>query len=268
ARFPNGLANNSGNVGRHLMFSGLSRGHGLFRYRNRSETGAAQGKLADRSWMGDDAPFVQRSLQDAYLLKDPVNGVRKAGTVLFGFSHPNPIFTAERVAAEGGGKLAWGKALKERLRAQARDARALEFETYAESFANAGTYVDLDPKTVDRYGLPAARMTVQRHPLDHAATGLLREQALSVLRALGADSTDVTVESSEMTVLQGGTCRSGRDPKTNVLDENCRAHEVDNLYVTDGSFLPTIGGAPLTLTIAANSFRVAHGLVQRLKKGG
>ena len=60
----------------------------------------------------------------------------------------------------------------------------------------------------------------------------------------------------------------GDDPATSVLDRGCRAHEVKNLYVVDGSFMPTSGGVPTTLTIAANSFRVAAGLVQRLKRGG
>jgi choline dehydrogenase-like flavoprotein len=52
-----------------------------------------------------------------------------------------------------------------------------------------------------------------------------------------------------------------------VLDKDCRAHEVNNLYVVDGSFMPTAGSVPSTLTIAANSFRVAHNLVRKLKKG-
>ena len=66
---------------------------------------------------------------------------------------------------------------------------------------------------------------------------------------------------------QHGTCRFGDDPETSVLDKTCRAHDVPNLYVTDGSFLPTSGGVPLTLTIMANSFRVADHLVRRLREG-
>ncbi len=49
----------------------------------------------------------------------------------------------------------------------------------------------------------------------------------------------------------------GSDPRTSVLNEHCQAHEVPNLYVVDGSFMPTSGGAAPTLTILANSFRVA-----------
>jgi len=54
-----------------------------------------------------------------------------------------------------------------------------------------------------------------------------------------------------------GTCRMGNEPSTSVLDENCKAHEVDNLYIVDASFMPTSGGANPSLTIAANALRVA-----------
>jgi choline dehydrogenase-like flavoprotein len=54
-----------------------------------------------------------------------------------------------------------------------------------------------------------------------------------------------------------GTCRFGDDPATSVLDRNNRAHEVDNLYLVDGSFMPTSSGTNPSLTIAANALRVA-----------
>jgi choline dehydrogenase-like flavoprotein len=54
-----------------------------------------------------------------------------------------------------------------------------------------------------------------------------------------------------------GTCRFGDDPGTSVLDRNCRAHGLENLYVVDASFFPTSGGTNPSLTIAANALRVA-----------
>jgi choline dehydrogenase-like flavoprotein len=63
--------------------------------------------------------------------------------------------------------------------------------------------------------------------------------------------------------LQHGTCRFGVDPSRSVLDPSCQAHEVKNLYVTDGSFMPTSGGAPATPTILANSFRVGRIIADR-----
>jgi choline dehydrogenase-like flavoprotein len=53
-----------------------------------------------------------------------------------------------------------------------------------------------------------------------------------------------------------GGARFGNDPNDSVLDKNCRVWEFDNLFVTDGSFMPTSGGANPTLTIQANAFRV------------
>jgi choline dehydrogenase-like flavoprotein len=64
---------------------------------------------------------------------------------------------------------------------------------------------------------------------------------------------------------QVGTCKFGEDPKTCVLDLNCRAHDVDNLYVVDGSFFISSGAVNPTLTIVANALRVGDHLLERLR---
>jgi len=66
------------------------------------------------------------------------------------------------------------------------------------------------------------------------------------------------------TAHQAGTCRFGTDPATSVLNLDCRAHEVDNLYIADASFFPSIGAVNPTLTIIANALRVADILKDRL----
>ncbi|GJD45313.1 6'''-hydroxyparomomycin C oxidase [Methylobacterium cerastii] len=66
------------------------------------------------------------------------------------------------------------------------------------------------------------------------------------------------------TAHQAGTLRFGTDPKASVLDLNCKAHELDNLYVTDASFFPSIGAVNPTLTIIANALRVADHIAERL----
>jgi choline dehydrogenase-like flavoprotein len=63
---------------------------------------------------------------------------------------------------------------------------------------------------------------------------------------------------------QAGTCRFGNDPKTSVLDVNCKAHELDNLYVVDTSFFVSIGAVNPSLTAIANAIRVGEHLLQRL----
>ncbi len=64
---------------------------------------------------------------------------------------------------------------------------------------------------------------------------------------------------------QVGTCRFGEDPKTSVLDINCRTHDVDNLYVVDGSFFPSSAAVNPSLTIMANALRVGEHLIDRIK---
>ena len=64
---------------------------------------------------------------------------------------------------------------------------------------------------------------------------------------------------------QAGTCRFGTDPNTSVLDVNCKAHELDNLYVVDTSFFPSIGAVNPALTAMANAIRVGEHLAERLR---
>ena len=66
------------------------------------------------------------------------------------------------------------------------------------------------------------------------------------------------------TAHQAGTLRFGTDPQTSVLDIDCKAHELDNLYVTDASFFPSIGAVNPTLTIIANALRVSDHIARRL----
>ena len=63
---------------------------------------------------------------------------------------------------------------------------------------------------------------------------------------------------------QSGTCRFGTDPADSVLDTNCKAHELDNLYVVDTSFFPSIGAVNPALTAMANALRVGDHLLERL----
>jgi choline dehydrogenase-like flavoprotein len=63
---------------------------------------------------------------------------------------------------------------------------------------------------------------------------------------------------------QAGTCRFGTDPRTSVLDLDCKAHELDNLYVVDASFFPSIGAVNPALTVMANAIRVGEHLLERM----
>ena len=119
----------------------------------------------------------------------------------------------------------------------------------------------------DKFGLPVAAITVERHPLDLKMTRFLVDRGEEVLQAMKPDQIVRVGTAGETTILQGGTCRFGKNAETSVLDPDCKSHAVKNLYVVDGSFMPTSGGVPITLTIVANSLRVADRAVKRLKKG-
>ena len=84
----------------------------------------------------------------------------------------------------------------------------------------------------------------------------------------GGEVSDVSSGSVEGSVVRIanhvlGGARFGTDPQDSVLDKDCRVWGLDNLYVTDGAFMPTSGGANPTLTIQANSFRVGDILLGR-----
>lgn len=256
ARFPKGLANGNGLVGKNLMFSSFGEAHAIFKVSK---------SKASRPWLTDPAPFVNRSVQDFYVMPDERFGFRKGGTLGFMWTHPNPIFAAVGLAGSGKEGV-FGKALKDKMR-EYRDSRILQFEVYGEFLATPGTYVSVESGVKDKYGLPVAAITVDRHPMDFAATRFLVERGEEVLARLDPDELKRVGIAGETTILQHGTCRFGKDPATSVLDKDCRAHEVPNLYVVDGSFMPSAGSVPSTLTIAANSFRVASNLVRKLKKG-
>jgi choline dehydrogenase-like flavoprotein len=88
--------------------------------------------------------------------------------------------------------------------------------------------------------------------------------AAAVLERMGAVNVTWDVSPAPPQNLVAGGCRFGTDPATSVLGPDCRAQGVDNLHVTDGSFMPTGGSVPYTWTIYANAFRVADLLVADL----
>jgi choline dehydrogenase-like flavoprotein len=258
SRFPKGLANNCGLVGKNLTFSTFGKGTAFF---DRHQLEEKLGKE------GMDLPFMLRSVQDSYWKERGGGVLPKGGTHNFILHHPNPINAAIRLAMDAKWKL-WGQGLKDRLYEFFHNELALEFEVFGEFLPWKGCYTDLDPEAKDRHGLPAARLTVAHHPLNGDVNRLMVREGLDMLEAIrpAAKTVEPWTWASTTYHLQHGTCRFGKDPATSVLDPHCQAHEVKNLYVTDGSFMPTSGGVPATPTIMANSLRVAHHLRDRFLK--
>ena len=116
--------------------------------------------------------------------------------------------------------------------------------------------VEVSRSRSDRYGLPRATITHSYTRRDLRARRCLTRVARTVLRAAGARvAATFRIRTFSHAV---GTMRMGRDPRTAPLDEWCRFRGLDNLWVTDGSFMPRSGAVNPSLTIAANALRAAH----------
>ncbi len=242
-KHPDGLGNGAGMVGKHLLFSAGGVGVGVL---TRERFGDAL--------MGP-MPWINRALQDGYELT--LGGRRlKGGTIDFLWRHPNPIRRALRAAWTKDGPL-WGEAYKERLLTAFREERELLFEVFVDWLSTPGCRVTLDPSVKDRFGLPVARVHLASHPHDLKVGAPLMEMGKRVVKRLGAERIRGEVSWGPSTNLVAGGARFGRDPATSVLDADCRVHGAENVYVTDGSFMPTGGSVPYTWTIYANALRVA-----------
>lgn len=257
-RHPKGLANGSGQVGRNLVSSTFGTAWGDFHY----------ARHPDKPWLRSKKPFINRSLQDWYFIDDETLGRRKGGTLDLLPYHPNPIAAAMQMATSDRvppGQVVWGRALKERLVDWSAHAAHLKCEVFGEWLPTSDGRVSLDPQVRDAYGLPVARVGIDGHPRNRETVHYLLERGLEVLAGLGAENPR-TVRSygGPSTNLMGGTCRFGTDPSRSVLDKDCRAHDAENLFVTDASFMPSGGGVPFTFTIYANALRVAQVIVSQL----
>ncbi|WP_246143517.1 GMC family oxidoreductase [Colwellia echini] len=257
-KFPNGLANNSGQVGKNLLFTGGGVGEGDFNYADLTTEKVNQLKVV--------GPFINRALQDWYQISDKNfngannDGQAKGGTIDFLF-HQNPIARSRGsqwgTDQNGNDQLIWGEALKQNLKQEFTSYKTLRFEVFNDWLPTDDCFVSLDKEVTDQWGDPVAKVRIGYHEHDLKVGEYLSQKAEKLLEALGASNISSSVSGSPSTNLMAGGCRFGNDPKTSVLNKDCRAHEVDNLYVTDGSFMPTGGSVPYTFTIYANAFRVA-----------
>ncbi len=256
--FPHGLANGSGLVGKNLTFSTFGKSTAIF---------DRQALTARLGLEGMSLPFLQRSCQDHYWIEKAGLALPKGGTYNFLFHHPNPINAAVRLALDSNWAL-WGQPLKDRMHQYFHDEIWMECEIFGEFLPWQGCSMDLDPGVKDRFGLPAARISIKHHPADQEVSRWMVKQSMDVFNAIKPAPKQVNAWTWGTTTyhLQGGTCRFGTEPSQSVLDPSCQAHEVKNLYVTDGSFMPTSGGAPATPTIIANSFRVADIIAERFRR--
>ncbi len=248
--FEQGLANNNKQVGKNLIFSAGGVGGGDLYYDDLSPDIARE--------LARPGVFVNRTVQDYYELTDPDTGKKiKGGTVDFLFEHANPVSKAIRQKWNDKGNLRYGETLKKHLKNYFTGLRKLKFEIFVDWLPTDNCFVSLDRNVKDKWNDPVARIRVGYHPHDLKVAGIISEKAKQILSKIGARNVYAGISGAPPNNLQAGGCRFGNDPATSVLDKYCKAHEVNNLYITDGSFMPTGGSLTYTWTIYANSFRVA-----------
>jgi len=240
--WPYGLANTSGMVGRNLMFH-VSDMIAIWP-RGRYSMQGPRKTLAFRDF------YTHRGMK--------LGSVQSTGlTVGYG----NIVYFLKTSFDKS--RLSWFKPIRPLLRIPAYIAsilfgRATIFATILEDKPYLENRVVLDPDE------PSGMRFV------YVVHSELRER-VSILRNLITKS---LAKHRMMIISQGinlnfghpsGTCRFGLDPSSSVLDANNKAHDLDNLYVVDASFMPTSGGANPSLTIIANALRVAENINETLR---
>lgn len=254
--FPNGLANNNSQVGKNLVFSAGGVGSCNLYYEDFDNDTAEKLKVP--------GVFVNRATQEWYELKDEEGKTLKGGTVDFLWDHANPVSRTIKAKWDGN-DLLYGKALKEKIHSYFTDQRRLKFEIFVDWLPTDDCFVELSDDKFDKWGDPVGKIWTSSHKHDRKVGKMIAENTIPILEQIGGRNISYSISSYPSVNLQAGGCRFGNDPKTSVLDANCKAHEVENLYITDGSFMPTGGSTTFTFTIYANAFRVADKIIERLK---
>jgi choline dehydrogenase-like flavoprotein len=255
--FPNGMANSSGEVGKNLIFSAGGSGSGRFVFDKLNQT--------QQKELMEVGVFFNRSLQEWYEYQEK-DELKKGGTIDFLFEHQNIIPRVMKEVYDEEGNLLWGEALANKVHKRLTTSRVLTFEVFNDWLPTDRCFVGVDENVKDKYGIPVGVINLYGHPRDIEVGEHLAKKAVKVLEKLGCEEIDYSISSAPPPNLVAGGCRFGNNPKTSVLDKNCKAHDLENLYVTDASFMPTGGSVPYTWTIYANSFRVADVIKKNLEQ--
>jgi choline dehydrogenase-like flavoprotein len=233
-RHPNGLANGSDQVGRNYMFHNSQAVLALSMEENPTVFQKTLG-LNDFYLRGPDFEFPLGNIQMVGKSQAPMFHGEKPGATRFA-----PDWSLEDVARH-----------------------AVDFWLSTEDLPRADNRV-----TVDEQGM----ITIAYKATNEEPKDRLYEQLKSMLGDLGMHHHHLLPHhaylKNEIPVAgvahQAGTCRFGTDPATSVLDADCKAHELDNLYVADTSFFPSIGAVNPALTAIANAMRVGDRLLERM----
>lgn len=247
SQFPDGLANSSGLVGKNATFHEYLFAVGLFD----NEIDEPLNGFAGNYISGGSLEFYETDTNRGHIGGSIISASQTA--------HPiNWVFP---------GRPSWGEALKDADRNYF--SYAMKIGMILHDMPVESNRVDLDPTVKDAWGLPVARITHSPHANDIAMGKWQVDKNAEILEAAGARKT-VPVYLDKMTgntCHQHGTARMGFDPAKSVLNEWGQAHDVENLFVLDGSGFPTATGVNPTLTMMANAWRCSDYIANTYSKG-
>lgn len=269
-RHPNGIANSSGVLGKYLHDStGTAMGGvlpSLFDRKRYNEDGVG-GMHIYSPWWGDNKKLdFPRGYHIEYWggMSQPAYGFG------WGIEQLNGNYLIKGKQKEAGG---YGASLKEDYRFFY--GASIGMAGRGEAVPSDQNYCEIDPNTLDKYGIPVLRFNVKWSDYEIKQAKHMKETFREIMHQMGAVITwgdDGTaenmygLESPGRIIHEAGTARMGANPRTSVLNKWNQAHDCKNLFVVDGAAFTSQADKNITWTILALSMRACEYIVEELKK--
>ncbi len=247
SRFPNGMGNGSGQLGRNLMDHQYRAG-------------------ADAAVDGfDDKYYIGRRPNGIYIPRFRNIGKDKRADYIRGFGYQGE---ASRSGwGRGVAEMAFGEALKDELASPG--SWSIGITGFGECLPYENNRVAINQDKKDIFGLPTLNIDATWGENEKLMRKDMKEAAAEMLEAAGFKNVQVFDNPNNMGlgIHEMGTARMGTDPKTSVLNKWNQLHEVPNVFVTDGAAMTSSACQNPSLTYMALTARAADHAVQELKKG-
>ena len=247
SRFPNGLGNGSGQLGRNLMDHQYRAG-------------------ADAKVDGfDDKYYIGRRPNGMYIPRFRNVGKDKRTDYIRGFGYQGEASRSQW--SRGVREMAFGSELKEELTTPG--GWSIGITGFGECLPNPENRVTLNQNKRDVYGLPTLSIDATWGENEKIMRKDMKEAAAEMLEAAGFKNVNVfdNPDNMGLGIHEMGTARMGNDPKTSVLNKWNQVHEAPNVFVTDGAAMTSSGCQNPSLTYMALTARAADHAVSELKKG-
>jgi choline dehydrogenase-like flavoprotein len=269
SKFPHGLGNSSGNVGRYLTDStGTSVSGFIPRLMDgvpHNEDGVGGMHLYMPWWLDN------RKLDFPRGYHIEIGGGRHmpgAGT-LGGIQNYTGVDASGAPISFGG----YGKTLKADYRRVYGS--TVSFSGRGEMVPNKDSYLEIDPRVVDKWGIPVPRFHFkwsdyeikQAKHMQETFRAIIHEMGGSPLSPMPTAAEDYNLAAGGRIIHELGVTRMGNDPSTSVLNKHCQAHDAKNVFVADGGPFVSQADKNCTWTILALAMRTAHYIADERKKG-